>query len=84
MFPDPQPVKALLAERRISQSAVARRLEKDRAYLGRIFNGFVRPSSEIVAALSELLGEPAEKLFRPDALERGSQFPGDALIGGEA
>lgn len=80
--PEPQPLKGVLALRRISQAALARELNVSRTYLGKIVNGWWRPSRRVAVAIAELLGEPVEDLFRREDLDSTSSYPGDELLVG--
>lgn len=82
--PEPQPAKAVLALRRISQKCVAAQLGVSPIHLGRVLNGWSRPSARLAKELAELLGKPVEELFRPEDLERLTSHPGDRVLAGGA
>ncbi len=62
----PQPIKALLALRDISQAQLARHLDCSIAWVGRLVNGRERPSPELARAISLYLDVPVEDLFADD------------------
>ena len=79
MYPEPQPAKGILALKRISNAAVARRLGKSQQWVSRVLNGYAPAPEVFRASLAELLGIPEEELFRPGS---DSKHPGDDhLIG---
>lgn len=63
-YPTPQPAKAWLAIRRISNTEVAASTHRTPAWVGRVLNGYASPSAEFRRDLSALLGQPEEVLFR--------------------
>lgn len=67
MKPIPQPIKAVLAMRRLTVVGVARRLGVSALWLGRVINGRDAPSQRIRQALTEHLGVAEGELFRPAA-----------------
>ena len=77
--PEPQPAKAVLALRRISNRSIARRLGYSEAWVGRVVNGLAPPSERFRRALAALLGLPEALLFRSD--NHSAQYPGDATLG---
>lgn len=79
-MPNPQPAKALLALRRISIVALAEHVGVTPWYLGRILNGYERPSARVTDAVSDALGEPVEALFRAEDLEPRERHPGDETL----
>jgi transcriptional regulator with XRE-family HTH domain len=70
----PLPAKGVLAIRRISNRRVARLYGAHEVYIGRVLNGYERPSPRFRAFLSELLDVSESELF---------QDSGD-LVGGGA
>ena len=62
--PQPQPAKAALALRRISNRKVAAILGCSEHWVGRVLNGYAPAPESFERALSELLDEPASSLFR--------------------
>lgn len=64
MSPVPQPAKAVLAMRRISNREVAAALGISAQYLGRVLNGYVEPSARLRAEVAAFLSRPESKLFR--------------------
>ncbi len=77
--PDPQPAKALLALRRISNRALARHVGASPGWVGRVLNGWVEPSPDFRRRTSEVLGVPEWQLFRPAA--EADRHPGDRALG---
>lgn len=76
--PRPNPIKAILASRRISQRALAHRVGCSYRHLSRIVNAHARPSPELADAISTALGLPTDALFRE--IGGGSAaplYPGD-------
>ncbi len=61
--PQPQPAKAALALRRISNRQVAAILGCSEHWVGRVLNGYVPPPDTFKRSLSALLDEPVESLF---------------------
>lgn len=78
-----QPAKAILASRRGSIRALARRTKYSEAYLGRVLNGVTKPSQRLARLVSEALGVSVEEAFRLEDLEPAPRHPGDRLIGGK-
>ncbi len=78
MHPEPQPAKGVLALRRISNAAIARRLGISQQWTSRVLNGHAAAPEAFRAALAELLDTPEEELFREQS---GNKHPGDDLIG---
>jgi hypothetical protein len=77
--PDPQPVKAVLAARRVSVRAVARHLGLSPGWCGRVINGWEPASAEFRRGVARLLSRPEAELFRPR--RPVEQYPGDQRIG---
>lgn len=67
MQPVPQPVKAVLALRRIRIAAIADATGKSVTYASRVLNGWQAPSAEFRSGVAAFLGLPEEELFRPAA-----------------
>jgi hypothetical protein len=66
------PAKAELARRRITIKAAAAAIPPGGCsplFLGRVLNGYEKPTPRIVAGLAEFLGLPASELFDAE-LER--------------
>lgn len=83
----PQPAKAVLALRRISNRALAERVGVTDLWIGRVLNGRYRPSRELAERIAVVLDEPVEELFRPEDLEPrppAPDHPGDLALRGEA
>jgi transcriptional regulator with XRE-family HTH domain len=83
--PDPQPVKAVLAARRISVRGLARHLGLSPGWVGRVVNGWEPASAEFRQGVARLLDRPEHELFRRRPVERPvervEQYPGDSRIG---
>jgi len=62
--PTPEPAKAVLALRRLTNREIALRLGLSELVVGRYLNGWVPASARFRAGLSELLGEPESAPFR--------------------
>lgn len=71
------PAKAELAVRRVSIRAVAERIPVSAHYLGRVLNGYARPTARIVEGLERVLGRPRDELFHPESLAPTDRYPGD-------
>ena len=63
-FPEPQPAKAFLALRRITNRQVAAYLGVTPDWVGRVLNGYARPPDRFRAAVAELTGVSEAQLFR--------------------
>jgi transcriptional regulator with XRE-family HTH domain len=63
--PEPQPVKALLRERRLTYRDVAAALGVSFGTVHHAVNAWGEPSPEVRDGLAALLGVPADELFRP-------------------
>ena len=72
--PSPQPVKAILAARRITGRDVARSMSLTPAQVSRVLNGWQDGTQEFRAGLAEMLGLPVEVLFRPPRPRRSSKL----------
>lgn len=79
--PEPQPAKAVLALRRISNRSVARQLGCSEAWVGRVVNGLAPPSARFRRELAALLTLPEELLFRPGD-KQAAKYPGDTTLRG--
>jgi transcriptional regulator with XRE-family HTH domain len=77
--PEPHPVKALLATRRVSVRALARQLDLTPRWVGRVLNNWEPASAEFRRRVAELLDRPEAELFHPR--QPVGQYPGDARIG---
>lgn len=65
----PQPAKAVLALRPdLTQRGLAQKLGKSEHWVGRVLNGYERPSPELARAMAVVFGVPPEMLFRPEDL----------------
>lgn len=76
-MPEPQPLKAVLALRRISNRGLARAVGVTPAWLGKVINGHVPPSDDLVSKITAALDMPTEQLFRPVDRPRRRRQPGD-------
>lgn len=76
----PHPIKGFLAEHRITVRGLAQRLGRDEHHLGRVINGRYKVTPELAADIAAVLGEPVERLFRPEDVGRGTRFPGDDIL----
>jgi hypothetical protein len=65
--PQPQPVKAAMAARRLTVRAAAASVPCHEHHLSRVLNGYVRPSARVRDALVRLLDAPEGELFWPEA-----------------
>ena len=63
-LPQPHPIKAVLAERRMTNAAVASRVGCNPSTLGRVLNGYISPWPALRARRAEYLGRPEPDLFR--------------------
>ncbi len=79
MTPHPQPARGVIAMRRLSIRAVAKQIGHNEHWVGRVLNGYGRPSPEFRRALSELLGVPESELFH-DEFEPRPHFPGNRAL----
>lgn len=61
---EPQPAKAVLALRRLTNRHVAIQLGISEVEFGRILNGYVSPTPPLRQKLSALLAVPERDLFR--------------------
>lgn len=66
MSPVPQPAKAILAVRRITNRRVAAVYACSPHYVGRVLNGLQEPSPRFRAFLAAFLDLPEDALFRSD------------------
>lgn len=64
-FPQPQPAKAILAARGLSQREAARRLGCSHEWAWRVLNGWQPPSARFRQGLAELLQVEESELFDP-------------------
>jgi len=64
--PNPQPIKGLLAMRRITIRSAGKSASVSERYLGDVINGRVIPSKKLTGRLAELLEVPVDELFRLD------------------
>jgi putative transcriptional regulator len=53
-----------LAERKIRQSQLARRLNMSPAYVSRLLNGHIAPSIETALRIARYFGKPVESIFQ--------------------
>jgi transcriptional regulator with XRE-family HTH domain len=60
----PQPAKAELVLRRLTNRDIAQRLGVSEVWVGRVLNGRVPPPERFRRDLAELLNLPEERLFR--------------------
>ncbi len=74
----PQPVRALLHQRRISNRALAQQLKCSPQFVSQVLLGQAKPPNRVRSLLVELLQTPADSLFDPDLLLAPSRSPGDA------
>lgn len=61
---EPQPAKAALAMRRVSNRAIARRLGVSDSWVSRILNGIAPAPAAFRSSLAAMLELPEEELFR--------------------
>ena len=73
----PQPAKAEIALRRLTNRAVAQRLGVSEEWVGRVLNGRVPAPERFRHDLAKLLGLPEERLFR-----RGEELFASPTSGG--
>lgn len=66
LTPIPQPAKAHLAMRRVTNRRLARLYGSSDTYVSRVLNGYEPPSARFRSFLAELLGEPESALFRAE------------------
>jgi len=71
--PAPQPIKAILAERRIPNTDLSARVGCNPSTLGRVINGYLYPWPALVRRCSDHLGLPESELFREQMSTRASQ-----------
>jgi transcriptional regulator with XRE-family HTH domain len=76
--PEPHPVVAVLALRRISRAALAKATGYRRTYLTTVLHGNLPASPALRRKVAEALGLPESELFHPRP-ER-SLFPGDRTL----
>jgi transcriptional regulator with XRE-family HTH domain len=69
----PHPAKAVLALRRITNRAIAQHLGVSAHYVGRVLNGYVKPSARVRAGLAEYLQVPVAELFRDSTQDLGAR-----------
>lgn len=62
--PTPHPVKAVLAQRRITITGLSQTVRVNPGTLGRVFNGYVEPWPAVRRRVSEALDLPEDQLFR--------------------
>jgi len=77
----PHPIRAVMAIRRLTITALAEQAGVSRGYLGRVVNGTLYPSPDLRKRLGWLLDYDPQALFRdqqpqPVAL----RFPGDQVV----
>jgi putative transcriptional regulator len=53
-----------LAEKKIRQSQLARRLDMSPAYVSRLLNGHIAPSIETALRIARYFGKPVESIFQ--------------------
>lgn len=70
--PVPQPAKAVLALRRITNRRVAAAYGSSDHYVGRVLNGLQQPSPRFRAFLAAFLDAEEDELFRRDERVRGA------------
>lgn len=63
-YAKPQPLKAVLVMRRVSQRSLARALGISENYLSRIVNGYYPPTRSVAMRIADFLGHPEAALFR--------------------
>lgn len=64
--PTPHPAKGILAMRRITNRRVDSVLDMNPLFVGRVLNGYDKPTPRFRAGLSALLGLPESALFRDE------------------
>jgi transcriptional regulator with XRE-family HTH domain len=74
----PQPARALLHARRISQRAVAARLGVSPQFLSQVLLGQAKPPPALQAHLAQLLEREPKDLFDSGQLMQSPAFPGNA------
>lgn len=79
-FPPTQPIKQVLAARRITLTALARACHRNRHALGRVVNGWDPAPTVLRRELAELLGVDETVLFRAPRTP-GVRYPGDLDLG---
>lgn len=65
MYPVPQPAKAILAMRRTTNRRVAAATNTSEHYVGRVLNGYYKPSAAFRRSVAALLDLPESELWRP-------------------
>ena len=73
--PIPHPVRAILAGRRITRTALADAVGVHPVYLGRIINGYEPVTSALATKVSQALGLPVEALFHPGSVRDNRRKP---------
>lgn len=76
----PQPARALLHARRISQRAVAARLGISPQFLSQVLLGQAKPPHAVQVLLAQLLEREPQDLFHPSQLLQSPAYPGDAEL----
>lgn len=66
MYPTPQPAKLELTRQRGTVSDLARRLGRNAHALGRVLNGYEKPSDRLRREIAEALGKPEGELFHDE------------------
>ncbi len=59
----PQPIKGIIAMRRITGRSLAVRTQRSESYVSRVLNGYETPSPDYRQELSALLDVPVSDLF---------------------
>ena len=67
----PQPAKAVLKRRGISQRNIARAIGRDEGWVSRVLDGHRPPTAALAKTVAEACGMPESELFRP---ERGQDW----------
>ncbi len=76
----PQPARALLHARRVSNRALARQLGCSPQFVSRVLLGQAKPPIPMRRLLSRLLEVDVAELFDRELLIPASQHPGDVLL----
>lgn len=69
--PQPHPVKKLLAERGIQHRQIAKDLDYNVMYFGRLLNGYHPITPDLAARVSRYLGVPVHRLFHNLPMDEG-------------
>lgn len=67
---NPQPVRAVLAERGLTQAELCRRYGLEKTNLSKIVNGRLTVSAPFAEALTDATGLPIDALFEPELYMR--------------